>query len=138
VRTGLTVEDLGTFLQEPLVAVLATLRKDGSVLLSPVCHEWRDGGFNLWITEEDVKARHLRRDPRATIVVAESRTPYRGVEVRGVVQLLDHNVFEVAAAVMARYLGREGGAAYVKGYPGTHLIARLEPGNLRAWDFTDE
>jgi PPOX class probable F420-dependent enzyme len=138
VRTDLTVEDLGTFLQEPLVAVLATLRKDGSVLLSPVCHEWRDGGFNVWITEEDVKAKHLRRDSRATIVVAESQQPYRGVEIRGVVQLLDEDVVEVAADIMGRYLGSEEGGAYVKGYPGTHLIARLEPGNLRAWDFADE
>ena len=120
------------------MAVLATLRKDGSVLLSPVCHEWRDGGFNVWITEEDVKARHLRRDPRATIVVAESQEPYRGVEIRGVAQLLDRAVFEVAVDIMSRYLGSEEGTGYVKGYPGTHLIARLEPGNLRAWDFTDE
>jgi len=38
--------DLGTFLDEPLIAVLASLRADGSVLLSPIWHEWRDGGFN--------------------------------------------------------------------------------------------
>jgi hypothetical protein len=92
----------------------------------------------VWITEEDVKATHLRRDPRATIVVAESKEPFRGVEVRGAAQLLDRDVFEVAAGIMSRYLGSEEGAAYVEGYPGTHLIARLEPGNLRAWDFTDE
>ena len=137
-RTELTVEDLGSFLQEARVAVLATLRMDGSVLLSPVYHEWRDGGFNVWITEEDVKARHLRRDPRATIVVAESEPPLRGVEVRGVAQLIDGDVFETAARVMARYEGKEEGAAYVKSTPGEHLIARLEPGNLRVWDFADE
>lgn len=134
----MTVEDLGNLLQEPLVAVLATLRKDGSVLLSPVCHEWQESGFNMWITEEDVKTRHLRRDPRATIVVAESEEPYRGVEIRGVAQLIDHDVFEVAAGIMARYLGTDEGAAYVKAYPGKHLVARLEPGNFRAWDFADE
>jgi hypothetical protein len=39
-RTNLTVEHLGSFLEEPLLAVLATLRGDGSVLLSPVYHEW--------------------------------------------------------------------------------------------------
>ncbi len=71
-RTDLTLEDLGGLLDEPLVAVLATLRRDGSVLLSPVWHEWRDGGFNVWIGVDDVKFRHLRHDPRATIVVAES------------------------------------------------------------------
>jgi hypothetical protein len=39
---------------------------------------------------------------------------------------------------MARYEGKEEGAAYVKSTPGEHLIARLEPGNLRVWDFADE
>ena len=81
-RTNLTIEDLPGFLDEPLVAVLATLRRDGSVQLSPVWHEWRDGGFNLWLPMEDVKTRHLRRDPRASLVVAESEIPLRGVELR--------------------------------------------------------
>src|SRR5215467_15505038 len=65
VRTNLTVEDLGDLLDRPLVAVLATLRTDGTVLLSPVYHEWRDGGFNIWVERQNVKARHLRHDPRA-------------------------------------------------------------------------
>ena len=62
-RTDLTVEDLGDLLDKPLVAVLATLRVDGFVLLSPVYHEWRDGGFNIWVEAQNIKARHLRRDP---------------------------------------------------------------------------
>jgi hypothetical protein len=75
--TDLTPEDLGGFLDEPRVAILATLRRDGPVLLSPVWHEWRDGGFNMWIRAEDVKIRHPRRDPRATAAVAESEPPLR-------------------------------------------------------------
>jgi Pyridoxamine 5'-phosphate oxidase len=71
-RTSLEPADLGGFLSEPRVAELATLRRDGAVQLSPVWHEWRDGGFNAWIGIDDVKARHLRRDPRATLVVAGS------------------------------------------------------------------
>ena len=87
-RTNLTLDDIGGLLDEPLVAVLATLRSDGSVLLSPVWHEWRDGGFNLWLPADDVKTRHLRRDPRATLVVAESADPLRGVELRTQAELL--------------------------------------------------
>ena len=83
VRKNLTVADLGDLLDRPLVAVLATARTDGTVLLSPVYHEWRDGGFNVWVEQQNVKARHLRRDPRATILVAESDPPLRAVEVRG-------------------------------------------------------
>jgi PPOX class probable F420-dependent enzyme len=103
VRTNLTLEDVGGLLDEPLVAVLATLRSDGSVLLSPVWHEWRDGGFNLWLPADDVKTRHLRRDPRATIVVAESVEPLRGVELRTEAELLDAGDLSDAVRIATRY-----------------------------------
>ena len=110
-RTDLTVEDLGSFLDEPLVAVLATLREDGTVLLSPVYHEWREGGFNVWVEAKNVKARHLRRDPRATILVAESDPPLRGVEVRGSARFIEHGVTETALRIAARYGSHADAAA---------------------------
>ena len=78
-RKGLAVEDLGNLLELPLVAVLATYRRDGGVLLSPVWHEWRAGGFGVVTRGDDVKVAHLRRDPRASITVYEHEPPYRGV-----------------------------------------------------------
>lgn len=136
-RTSLSVEDLDGFLDEPLVAVLATLRKDGTVLLSPVWHEWRDGGFDVWTGADDVKTRHLRRDPRASILVAESELPLRGVEVRCTAGILEDGAHETAVRIASRYIGPEKGAAYV-GSTGNPVIIRLEPGDLRVWDFADE
>lgn len=137
-RTNLTVEDLGGFLDEPHVAVLATFRDDGFVLLSPVWHEWRAGGFNVWTGAHDVKIRHLRRDPRASIVVAEHQPPLRGVEVRGMARLIDEGAYETAVRIASRYLGPEKGTAYVGSPGGDDAIVRLEPGVLRIWDFSDE
>jgi PPOX class probable F420-dependent enzyme len=137
-RRNLTLEDLGTFLDEPQVAVLATLRRDGTVLLSPVWHEWRDGGFNLWVGVQDVKVRHLRRDPRATIVVAESEPPLRGLEVRNAARFIDEGVSETAVRIAARYIGEDEGAAYVESLGGEDVIVRLVPGAIRIWDFSDE
>jgi PPOX class probable F420-dependent enzyme len=138
VRKNLTVEDLGTFLDEPLVAVLATLRTDGSVLLSPVWYEWREGGFNVWVEARNVKARHLRRDPRATIVVAESESPLRGVEVRGSARFVEEGVTETARRIAARYVGDQEGAADAESLRGADVIVRIEPGDIRVWDFADE
>lgn len=137
IRTNLPVEDLAGFLEEPLVAVLATVRKDGSALLSPVWHEWRDGGFNVWTGVDDVKARHLRRDPRASIVVAESQHPFRGVEVRCVARIVEEGAVETAIRIASRYIGPEKGDAYVRSTSGGAVILRFEPGNLRVWDFAD-
>jgi len=138
VRTGLTIEDLGGFLDEPLLAVLATLRNDGSVLLSPVWYEWREGGFNVWIERDNSKARHLQRDPRATIVVAESQPPLRGVEVRGAVRFIDADVTETAKRIAARYEDADEAAGDAEALRGSDVIVRLEPGALRVWDFADE
>jgi PPOX class probable F420-dependent enzyme len=137
-RTGLRIEDLGGFLDEPIVAVLATYRKDGSVLLSPVWHEWRDGGFQIWTGANDVKTRHLRRDPRASVLVAESEIPLRGVEVRGEPVIVSEGAVETAERIAGRYLGPEAGAEYVRTVGGDDVIIRLEPEEVRVWDFADE
>jgi PPOX class probable F420-dependent enzyme len=137
-RTGLTVDDLGGFLDEPHVAVLATLRPDGSVLLSPIWYEWLDGGFNLWVEADNAKTRHLRRDPRATIVVAESGPPLRGVELRGSAQFIDQDVTRTARRIAGRYLSAEDAATDTEASQGADVIVRLEPGHLRVWDFADE
>jgi PPOX class probable F420-dependent enzyme len=137
-RSGLAVDDLNGFLDLPNVAVLATLRDDGSVLLSPIWYEWVDGGFNLWVEASNAKARHLRRDPRATIVVAEAVAPLRGVEVRGTAQFIETDVTATARRIAARYIGDEDAAADTEALQGADVIVRIEPGHLRVWDFADE
>ena len=132
-----SVEPLGDFLELPLLAVLATHRRDGSVMLSPVWHEWRDGGFNVATHSSDGKVKHLQRDPRANIVVCEQTPPYRGVELRCEVRLVTTGVDEATIRIASRYLGAEGGAAYAES-GGDDLLVRLEPGDVRAWDFADD
>jgi PPOX class probable F420-dependent enzyme len=137
VRRGLSLADLGDLLELRLVAVLATYRDDGDVLLSPVWHEWRDGGFDVVTGRDDVKVAHLRRDPRATILVYEHTPPYRGVELRGRVSLVEVGAHDAARRLAVRYLGVEEGEAYAA-RGADDILIRLEPGTLRAWDFADE
>jgi PPOX class probable F420-dependent enzyme len=136
-RKGLGIDDLGDLVELPLLAVLATYRRSGDVLLSPVWHEWRNGAFEVATTSEGIKARHLRRDPSASLVVCEPAPPYRGVEARGTVRLVSDGVEEAAARIAARYLGVEAGTAYAA-TSGDDVLLRLEPEALRAWDFADE
>ena len=136
-RRDLTMDDLGDLTELRLLAVLATYRRDGTVLLSPVWHEWRDGGFQVVTGGHDVKAAHLRRDPRASIVVCEHTPPYRGVEMRGQARLATAAVGDTVTRIASRYLGAEAGAAYAQS-ANDDLLIRLQPGDLRAWDFADE
>ena len=84
-RRGLTIGDLGDLVDLPLVAVLATYRADGTVLLSPVRHEYRDGRFNVCTSTGTSKTRHLRNDPGRYSSGAELAppVPWRGNSRRG-------------------------------------------------------
>jgi PPOX class probable F420-dependent enzyme len=137
-RTKLGAEDVADLVEMPIVAILATRRPDDTVMLSPVWFEWRDDGFNVWATSrDDGKVRHLTRDPRASIVVANSEWPYKGLEVRGEAQLSDDGFYDVLDRTARRYMGEESAARMVASYaPG--VVIRLEPGVLRAWDYADE
>jgi PPOX class probable F420-dependent enzyme len=137
VRRDIPLSELADFLELPLVAVLATYRQDGGVLLSPVWHQWRDEGFDVLVYPTDIKLRHLRRDPRASILVYDDEPPYRGVELRTTAQLLEVDGQEVIRPMAVRYLGKEAGEAYASG-TGDSVLVRLEPGDVRTWDFADD
>jgi PPOX class probable F420-dependent enzyme len=137
VRRNLGLEDLGDLLELPIVAVLATTRKDGSTLLSPVWHEWRDGAFHVVTGPNDVKVRHLRYHPQATILLYEQEPPYRGAEVRGRALLSDEGAREASRRVAVRYLGKRRGEAFAES-AGDDMVIRIEPDAVRAWDFADD
>jgi len=138
-RTGLTIDDLGDLLEQPIVAVLATYRKSGDVMLSPVWFEWRDGGVNIWTSGvADGKVRHLERDPRASVVIAEQVMPLRGLELAGRATLSMDGFYDVVRRTTIRYEGPDGADAFAASFPEPSPVIRLVPDRIRAWDFRDE
>ncbi len=138
-RTGLSIDDLGDLLEQPIVAVLATYRRDGTVMLSPVWFEYRDGGFNIWTGgANEGKVRHLQRDPRASLAVAEQVMPLRGLDVSGHVTLSTDGFYDVVRRTAVRYVGADAADAFVAGYPEPRVVIRLVPDRIRAWDFKDD
>ncbi len=132
---GLSVDQLGGLLEERLLATLATVRKDGTILLSPIWFIWEDGGFTLGMAAGDGKLKHLERDPRVTIVVAEDAFPYRGFEMRGIARTVDLPYGPAMRGIATRYVGREA-ADFYSDERGT--VVRIEPGETRGWDFRDD
>ena len=131
------IDDLGDLLERPYCAVLATHRADGTVMLSPVWHEWRDGGFSIGVAVGDIKLRHLEADPRATVVVFDHSWPARGLEVSGIARIITEGRAELSRRLSVRYLGTANGNAYADRVdPG--VVVRVEPGTVRAWDYVDE
>jgi len=139
-RTDLRPEDLGDLLERPLIAVLATRRKDDTIMLSPVWFEWYEGGINIWVpTPEGGKVGHVQRDPRVAVVVANHEWPYKGFELRGeaTVSTVAADFYDVLRRTALRYDGPEAAERMVSSYPPGAVI-RVEPGTIRAWDYEDE
>ena len=123
----------------PVVAVLATHRRDATVLVSPVWHRWRDGGFEIWVGGTTSRCATSDTNPQATVLVAETDLPYRGVEVRGEAELVDRGVTEAASRSRVRTSATSRGSAFVGSNAGDDLIVRVAPGeSLRTWDFADD
>ncbi len=139
-RKGLAVEELGDLLERPFNATLATYRRDGSVLLSPVWHEWRDGGFSIFTGVSDVKLRHIEREGRAVAVVSDNEPPFRGIEVSGTPTIVRDPAVVAATLerITHRYLSPKSAAAYLATFNDPSVVIRLEPGTLRTWDFADD
>jgi PPOX class probable F420-dependent enzyme len=135
--TGDWVEGVRLLLEAPSPAVLTTYRKDGSALASPVWFRWADPAFEVVIAEGDVKLRHLERDRRWVLVVFEVVRPFRGVEARGMAELLHGDVTPAREEIAGRYLGADGGrrfAAERRSKPG--VLLRLVPDRPRVWDLS--
>ena len=130
-------EDVRSLLEAPSPAVLTTYRKDGSALVSPVWFRWHDGAFEVVIAKVDVKLRHLAADPRCALVVFEAVRPFRGIEARGVAELIDCDVSAARAAIASRYLGPADGERFAADRatkPG--VLLRLAADSPRVWDLS--
>lgn len=78
------LEEARSFVKENHRAVLATRRSDGSLHLSLVtCGLDGDGRAIISSTEDRVKVKNLRRDPRASLCVMPDRFFGGGVQMHG-------------------------------------------------------
>jgi PPOX class probable F420-dependent enzyme len=70
-------------LAAPNFVFLATVREDGSAHVAPVWTDLEEGRIVLATESGSLKERNLRRDPRVALSVADRRTPYDKLDVRG-------------------------------------------------------
>ena len=131
----LTVEDLGDLIEIPQLAVLATYRRDGRLILSPLWWEWRDGSFVVPIFSDDFKLKHVKNDPRATIVLAENSLPYRGIEVSGTAKIVtEPGALERFRRMAHRFVGVEAGDAMIVHHNDDDLQEVRIEGAVRCWN----
>jgi len=138
VRRNLQPADLGDLLDRPLSAVLGLHRRDGSILLTPVWHLFRDGAFHVQVPGGDRKIAMVERDPRCSILVAENEHPYRAIEVSGEARISIDDYPTVGLDIVRRYVeAYDPGASPADYLLDGGVVLRITPVATRAWDYAD-
>lgn len=130
------------FLAGTHVAVLSVAATDGRPPASvPIWYDYKPGGnilVNTGVTARKTKL--IERAGVVTLVVQREEPPYQYVVVEGtVVDTATPAPLEVREAVAIRYLGEEGGRAFVQGMadrPG--ILFTIRPDRWITADFTGE
>jgi PPOX class probable F420-dependent enzyme len=94
-------------LQRPNLAIVATVRPDGTPQLTPTWVD-TDGEHVLINTAEGRwKPRYLRRDPRISVTVVDREVPYNWVSVTGTAELTHEGAEEHIHKLSHKYRGKD-------------------------------
>jgi PPOX class probable F420-dependent enzyme len=126
-------------LEARLIATLATFNVDASVHLVAMWFLWADGELLVPTSAATRKAKNLRRDPRATVMVDDSRG---GFDLRGATLVCRAAITEGPEAlelnrrVHLKYVTERGLALEpVASYLATDDVTlRLRPVSVSSWD----
>lgn len=137
-RRNLQPSELGDLLDRPLNAVLGLHRQDGSILLTPVWHLFKQGSFYFQVPGGDRKIAMLKRDPRCSMLVAENERPYRALEASGEGRMSTDDYPQLGPEIVSRYVEAfDPGATTSEYLLDGGVIVRIEPTTIRAWDYAD-
>ena len=151
-EVAMSQEELGSFLDQKLIARLSSNRADGYPHTTPLWYYW-DGQYLWFILGAGQRPRqhirNLRRDPRLSVIIDVDQRPEhgrlldaQGVTVRGTAELFsDEQVqLEVSEKLLRRYFGEEGLKSMDNlledGKPGRNrVIIKVTPQRIFSWDF---
>ena len=133
----MTREEREQFLGGVHVGVLSVASVDsGGPLAVPVWYSYQPGGTVNVITGGSTrKAAAIRAAGRFSLCTQDERPPYKYVTVEGPVAIEEASHDE-RLALARRYLGPEGGDAYVSANPtGGQIVVRMTPEHWLTVDY---
>jgi len=134
----MTREERETFLARVHVGVLSVASEDGGGPLStPVWYAYQPGGPVSVITGASTrKAAAIRAAGRFTLCAQDESPPYKYVTVEGPVTMEEAS-HEERVELARRYLGPDGGDAYVAAVPTAgQVVFRMTPEHWLTVDYS--
>lgn len=140
--TAFSVPQREEFLAALHVGVLSVAADDGRPPASvPIWYDYQPGG-NIRVNtgSSSRKAKLIERAGVVTLVVQREEPPYQYVVVEGtVVETTKPTPLDVREEIAIRYLGEEGGRAFVKSLEGQEsVLFTIRPDRWITADFSGE
>ena len=130
------------FLAAKHIAVLSVAATDGRPPASvPIWYDYTPGGdIRINTGASSRKARLIERAGAVTLVVQREEPPYQYVVVEGtVVDTIRPAPADVQEAIAIRYLGEEGGRAFIRSMEGVEeVLFTIRPDRWLSADFTGD
>ena len=104
--------------------------------MNPIWYVYQDGCFYFTTRLGRVKGRHLQRNPRVAISIANEDRPYRAVCAFGKAQLVQRDRDKWLERISTRYgeqEGREWLREAVK--QDGRVVFRVQPERIMSWDY---
>lgn len=120
------------------IAVLGTLRRDGTTHLTPVWVDW-DGEYVVANTAIGrVKERHMRADSRVSVVVLDQHDVNRYVSVSGRAELDTEGAEDHIDKLARKYLGVYKYPEEARAPDERRIIVRIKPDRVTQWNVDDD
>ena len=101
--------EVARFAEQPLLAILSTVNRDGSPQSTPVWYMYDQGRFKVTSRGDRVKVRNIRRDPRVSLVVIDTAANGDPLAVRGTAEVVETGGDDFTYTMARRYEGRRRG-----------------------------
>ena len=133
----MTPEEMEAFLDQPHIAHLATLRRDGSPHLAPLWYQYTRGKVYILTGESYVKTRNIQRDSRVALSIATADEPYEYVLIEGRAEVTTGDLESVVPSICIRYWGQERGARFAREllYEGDNVLIVVFPTKVVTWAY---
>ena len=95
------------FLEQPFVGTVTTLRSDGSPHSTIVWVDSDTGEVSFNTATGRAKEKHLRKDPRVSVLVVDPENTYKWVAVSGTAELTTEGADEQIDRLAKKYLGKD-------------------------------
>jgi PPOX class probable F420-dependent enzyme len=128
-------EKQAEFLDNPFVGIVTTLRQDGSPHSTVVWVERENGSLSFNTASGRAKERHLRQDPRLSLLVIDPQNAYRWVAITGKGELTEEDADPQIDRLAKKYIDKDE-------YPWrspeeTRLKVRIQPEKIDSAGFEE-